>query len=71
MKNWIFIAAFAVGCITLIVCVAMYFGHDNAIVTGAVSGITGIVAGFAGYFAGKLRAGTTKANGNKKADSGS
>jgi uncharacterized membrane-anchored protein len=58
MKNWLFIAAFAVGCITLICCLAMYFGHDNAIVTGTVSAIVGIVAGFAAYFKGKSKAGT-------------
>jgi len=58
MKNWIFISAFAVGCITVITCVAVFCGYDNMLITGAVSAIVGIVAGFAAYFKGKSKAGT-------------
>jgi uncharacterized membrane-anchored protein len=71
VKNWLYIALVAVGCITLICCLALYFGHDNAVVTGSVSAIVGIVAGFAAYFKGKSKARNQGQNGNTKADSGS
>jgi hypothetical protein len=53
MKYWAIIACSAIGAIAIITGIALSMGHDNLLVTGAVSAIVGISAGVAAYLKGK------------------
>jgi len=66
MKYWCYIGIAAITGISGITITALRMGHDNMLVTGAVSAIVGISAGVAAYFKGKTTGGKTISNGHIK-----
>lgn len=70
MKHWTIIACSAIASIAIITCLALSLGHDNLLVTGAVSAIVGISAGVAAYWKGKTSGPKGGINGNQETKGG-